>query len=382
MLDFDHFAFHTSVLPGDDSEKKEFFKKLEVQFQEEIKNSELAQEYFSEYNPVNVDQFIKSYSSRKVHLTQCYKFYADEYHHKEISELNFQAKAEQALGLILHKKLFDMQLLWRAGKLEIEDIKTSYDFSFWGKHILSCPFIPLVEKKEVELMKGYLAQESEEFDPYLNWQNYDEITEKNIEGLMDELPEWYQFYDLRMNTGTLLTLPNYKGEKETYYMNLSHGESISRILPKTYPPQQPILYAGYEEMCNFCKYFETDKYFLALFKYYKYHYEKEFRRPNYDDVTIAVDLLFKADRPVYFNPTLNWDEAIVAAANEYTNTKIAEMLDFVYEQYLMMKELGFSDRETPIELEDALAKDFIVSLYRTSILKGRKLNGETENFDY
>lgn len=382
MLDFDRFAYNMAALPKDESEKRKFFQKLEEQFQKEIKNSELAQKYFSEYNPVNIDSFIKSYASRKVHLAQCYKYYADKYHEKEISELSFQAKAEQAMEIILQKKLFNLQLLWRAGQLEIEDIKISYDFSFWGKHILSCSFIPPVQKKEVELMKEYLMQAEDDFELYFDWQNYDELTEKEKDGLMQDLPEWYEFYDLRMGTGTLLTLPNRKGEKEDYYLGLSRDEAWKNIPPQSSTPQLPFLYSGLQELYDFSKYFENDKYFIALFKYSKHLYEKESRDPNYDDIIYAVESLFAADRPIYFNKSLTWDKAIMAAANEYSNTRTAEMLDFVYEEYLLMKDLGISGRETREEIEEAWAKDFIVDLYRKNILKGKMLNGEPEDFDY
>jgi hypothetical protein len=384
MLDFDRFAYHTSALPKDESEKKEFFKKLEEQFQEELKNSEHAQEYFSKYNPSNIESFIKSYASRKVHLTQCYRYYANAYHQKEISELEFQAKAEHALEIILQKKLFDIQIRWRAGQLQIDDIKTSRDFNFWEKHILSCSFIPLVKRNEVELMKEYLlhSDEDEDFDRYYQWQDYDDITEKDENGLMSELPDWYEFYDLRMGTGALLNLPNAKGEKEEFYFDLIRKENSQNNPPKTYPPQLPLLFTGNQELYDFCKYFETDKYFTALFKYDNYHYEKANQRPNYDDVLDAIDILRKADRPISCNRNLNWDEALLAAAREYTNTKTVEMLDFVYEQYLMMKDLGMSGGKTREEIEKEWAEDWLTEFFRQNILNGRKLNGEPEDFDY
>jgi hypothetical protein len=72
----------------------------------------------------------------------------------------------------------------------------------------------------------------------------------------------------------------------------------------------------------------------------------------------------------------------MAAAKEYSNTKTAEMLDFVYEQYLMMKDLGISGHETREEVEEAWAKDFLINYFRTNIPKGKLLNGEPEDFDF
>lgn len=53
------------------------------------------------------------------------------------------------------------------------------------------------------------------------------------------------------------------------------------------------------------------------------------------------------------------------------------MLDFVYNEYLMMKDLGISGFETREEIEEAWAKDFVVGLYRKSILKGKMVNLKT-----
>ncbi len=386
MLDFDHFAYNRTILPTDDIERREFFKKLEQQFHEEIKNSELAQEYFSRYNQLHIDSFIKLYASRKAHLVQCYKFYANEYHEKEISELNFQEKAENMLAAILQKKLFDMQLKWRAGKLEIDEISMSHDFNFWEEHILSCMFIPPVERNELELMKEYIMRfdENDEVDDYTDWQDYERLTLKDEHGLMQDLPEWYEFYDLRMGTGALFNLPNQKGEREEYYMDLIREDYVKNNPQQTQsiPSPEPILHSCDEEIYNFSKYFETDRYFKALFKYYNYYDEKEHRDPNYDDIDQAIKLLFTADRPIYCHAHLTWDKAIMRAAKEYTNTKIAEMLDFVYENYLMMKELGISGHETREKIEEEYAKDYMIKFYRKNILKGRRLNGEPENFDY
>lgn len=384
MLDFDHFTYNKSAVPKDAKGKMEFFKQLEQQFYEEIKGSDTAKEYFMSYTPDSIESFIKSYVSKKVHLSQCYEFYADEYHEKENSELYFQRKAEDKLILILQKKLFDMQLRWRAGQLDIDELVISYDFQFWENHILSCPFIPTIEKHEIDLMKGYLLSFDNEDDDfhYRNWQDYDSITEKSENGLMDDYPKWYEFYDSRMGTGALLLLPNRKGMKEEFYLDLFHQDYRKNNPSPDYAPTKSYLAGFTQEIIDFSKIFETDKYFKALFKYYNYHEEKENRDPNYDDLIEAIDFLFKADRPVHCHPHLTWDKAIIAASREYENTKIAESLNFVFEEYLMMKDLGFSSDKTLKEIKAEYDNEPIVKYYRQNILKGRMLNGEPEDFNY
>lgn len=384
MINFDHFTYHKSSLPKDEQEKKEFFKRLEHQFYEEIKGSDTAKEHFKNYNPDSIESFIKSYVSKKAHLAQCYEFYANEYHEKENFELYFQKKAEDMLILILQKKLFNMQLLWRAGQLEIDEVVLSYDFEFWGRYILSCPFVPNITRSEVDLMKEYLLRFDDDEDDYHygNLQDYDSLTRESESGLMEDLPEWYEFYDSRMGTGMLLLLPNHKGMKEDFYLDLYRKDYQKNNPSPVYAPAAPYL-AGYtQEIIDFSKFFETDQYFRALFKYYNYHLEKEHRNPNYDDVVYAIKFLFKADRPIHCHSHLTWDKAILAAAKEYKNTKITESLDFVFEEYLMMKDLGFSKDKSLEEIKTEYKNDTIVIHYRKNILKGRMLNGEPEDFNY
>jgi hypothetical protein len=385
MLNFDRFIYNRTTLPKDELEKKKFFENLEQQFYEEIKNSEFAQEYFKSYHPNTIDSFVKRYAYKKTHLAQCYTFYSNRYYEKEVSELKFQEKAADMLEIILQKKLFNMQLLWRAGQLGIDEISISWDFRFWEKHILSCPFIPPIEVHEVDLMKEYLLlfNEYDEVDRgYFGWQDYDQVTAKDTDGTPEYMPEWYQFYDSRMGTGTLLLLPDHKGKKEEYYLNILREENSKNKPPVSYPPQAPSIYSDDQNLIDFCKYFETDKYFHALFKYHKYYNEKENRRPNYDDVDEAIKFLFTAERPIHCQSHLTWDKAIMAAAKEYKNTRIAESLDFVFEEYLMMKDLGIMGQESAEEIKDAYIHDSVAEIYRKAILDGRKMNGEPEDFNY
>lgn len=366
MINFDNFKYNKASIPTDAFEKQKYLKQLEEFFYEEIKNSDEANAYFANYRPDSIENFKKTYAARKAHLVQCQEYYLEEYHEKEISELGFQKKAEEMLGLILQKKLFNMQLRWRAGQLEIDEVDISYDFELWAKHIFSCPYIPTITKHEVELMKEYLLrfdEDDEVDDRYSSWQDYDELTRKSENGLMDDLPNWYEFYDLRMGTGVLLLLPDHKGTMENFYMDQSR-KTVEQNNPQTNIPEPvPYLFGWGKDIFDFAKNFEKDKHFRALFKYYKYQEEKEHRSPDYDDLEQAVRFLLSADRPVYPSGHLTWDKAIIAAAKEYKNMKIAEVLDFAYDEYLMMRELGFN-KESPQEIKAEHDRDEIVGIYR------------------
>ncbi len=385
MINFEHFKYNRASLPKDATERQNFFTQLEQEFCEEIKNSETAREYFANYRPDSIETFIKSYASRKVHLLQCYDYYSGIYHEKENSELDYYKKAEEILEVILQKKLFNLQLQWRAGQLGIDEIEIAYDFQFWEKHILACPFIPSITTKELEMMKEYLLSfyEDDGIDNfYTQWQDYDYITQKDEYGDLDNLPDWYDFYDSRMGTRMLLLLPNLKGAKEDFYLGISR-KPVEETNPSEYSPEPlPYLNSYGESIFDFSKHFEKDKYFSALFKYYKYYEEKDRQSPNADELKEAVQFLQTADRPVYLKSHLTWDQAILSAMKEYRNTRIVEALDFAYDEYLMMKELGLYKDKSPEEIKKEHDNDFIVKLYHEKILEGRVQNGESKDFNY
>jgi len=384
-MNFDHFKYNKASLPSDADERQKLFKQLEQEFYEELKNSETAKEYFANYRLDSIENFIKTYASRKVHLLQCYEFYSNEYHEKEITELDYQKQAEEMLQMILQKKLFNMQLRWRAGQLVIDGIDIAYDFEFWTKHILDCPFIPTITNHELELMKEYLLRFNEEDDVdelYISWQDYDSLTKKDEHGDMENMPDWYDFYDSRMGTRMLLLLPNHKGTMEDFYLDFWRKPAETVNPPVNNPEPAPYLYGWGTDIFDFAKHFEKDKYFSALFKYYKYYEEKDHRRPNFEDLKETIQYLLIADRPIYLKSHLTWDKALMAAAKEYRNTKIAEALDFAFDEYQMMKELGFSKDKSPEEITKEYANDHLVQLFREKILQGRVQNGEPKDFNY
>ena len=388
MINFDNFTFNKSILPIDTGRKSEFFKELEQTFYTELINSARAKEYLKDYSSNSIDSFIKSYASKKTHLVQCYEFYLQTYLEKESSDLSYQKKSEDLLMAILQKKLFNMQLLWRSGDLNIDGIEICYDFQFWEKHIASCPFIDPITENEVEMIKDFLLLDSEvdQIDIYcgVSWQDYDGNMTRDEQGSLKNMPEWYDFYDLIMGTGTLLHLPNYKGAREEFYMSLTREENRKNNPPKNeYNPDPKPMIIGYgRDITDFAQYFESDKYFIELFKYYSFYQEMGNRDPNGEDISEAIEILFNADRPIHFQSHLNWDKAILEAVRRYSNTRIVEAIDFVFEQYNLMKDLRISTYENEETIREEYEKDIIVGIYRDAILKGRVLNGEPADFNY
>ena len=393
MVGFDDFEYKKENFPKDEEENRLYFKQLESKFIEEINNSEKAKEFFNNYRENSIESFVKYYVHHKVMLVQYYDYYNRLYEEYEHYDHKYQKKAEHALLAVLQKKLFNMQILWRANQLKIEGIDMCYDFQFWEKHIRSCPFIPLIEEHEKNLMKQYLVSseniENEFFDNHFFWwQDYRELTEKFEDDSMDNMLDWYEYYDGILGTGALLSLPDERGKLEDFYMDLARKER-QKEYEKNAANKNPVkidkrdsLMSFGKDFYKFAKFYETDKHFLQLFKASEYNYKKDDRDPPPEAIEDAIEILETADRKVYLPSHLNWDEAIIAAANKYENTKVAESLDAAYDEYLMLSELGMFADETEEELRKQYNEDGIVKIYRESILNGRRLNGEAEDFNF
>ena len=72
----------------------------------------------------------------------------------------------------------------------------------------------------------------------------------------------------------------------------------------------------------------------------------------------------------------------MAAMKKYTNTRVVEILDFVYDNYLTLKELGIARGRSKTEMQEKYKDDLLVNHFGSAILQGRRLNGEPEDFNY
>jgi hypothetical protein len=393
LNDFNDFIYNEKQVPSSNEEKDAFFKKLKEKFYAELANSEVTQNYFRRFfNNGSPESFLQVYTQKKVHLIRYYKYYVRLYNKNEINELKYQKEAEDALAAILHKKLFNLQLKWRANQIKLAEVDTSYDFEYWGDRVSDCPFIDLVTSHELALMKEFLLNsvDSDDKSPFgydHGWQDYEELTEKGDHGDYENMPEWYQFYDNRMGTGSLLLLPDLRGPLEEKYIRLAIDHNQKKNNPEgqktTFiPDERPSLIPYGQPLVDFSRVVETDKHLIKLFEFWEHDIKAKENSPDEFELEEALELFRYADRPIHFESHLNWHEAIFRAAYRYENLKIVEAIDFVYDQYLMLKELGVT---TTGEGEDSIEVDVtghFRKVRRETILKGRELCGEPRDFNF
>lgn len=383
--------YHHSHVTNDtvaEGEKKYNFK---LEFEEDLKTNPKYQEYFKEYSPDSVQDFIKDYVKHKMQLLQNAKHYAGR--EETTLEIYHKMTAERYFELILQKKLFNMQLLWRAEKLTIPEIEIAADFRLIEYDVMDCMFIDKVTPKDIEVFKEHMHQpDFSEFMNYIaGWQDYDLFMQESDSEDETYMPAWYTFYDEKMGTGSLLSLPNIRGEKEEGYKQLFYrwNQDQPRVKPERGEPYvAPMWLKGMRavetEYTKFMNTFEND-YFLYLNQ--RHIDEKKPTYKNYDDDDFysALEILKFADKKVPIEAGDSWYEEVIKAAKKHENEMMDEYLDDVYEEYLTNRELfvdmGIAKSKSENK-SDAGLKMINRKTDADFILKGRELNGEPRDFNF
>lgn len=354
----------------------------------ELRANEKAQEFLKKFNPSSVQSFIPHYIS---HKTMWHKF--GEFHLGQQSghDLKWVEAANEHLKIILQKKLFDLQCLWRAEKITLPGIEICYDFDIWGHDIFNCPFLDPITEEEVELYQEYLqhddtiALDDNIIINYCNWQAYDNIKEAAETEEPDwEVPEWYIFHNDRLGTGSYLLLPNTRGEKEEFYRDLSRKERKAEIkktaeadnTPTTAKPpvsnQSYISYYKETDTEDFVNKFE-DKLTRQYYKAFKWFDNNSSDAEEYVEM---MDELLKADEMIPMEANTDWREGLRKTLIRYRAGKICDALPEALKQYLMTRSMniGFPHNGN-------MSRE-VRYCFLDPILAGRKLNGEPEDLNF
>jgi hypothetical protein len=317
----------------------------------------------------------------------------DETSHEYI----LRGEAENVLDMILQKKMFNQQVLWRADKVKLPGIEICYDFHGWEHKLINCKFLEEITQQEIDLMKEFLVDDSlvdKEKWYFHAWQDYNENMAETDDGDRGYMPLWYRYYDDRMNTGALLSLPNLRGEKEEEYKQIYYSwkrqqppEKPKRAKPYKMPKHLNRMWSFETEYSKFINLFENDYFiFLNNGNLESKKYLDETFEENEDEFESAITTLKWADEVVPIEANDSWHEAVIIAAAKYQNKRIADRLDGVYEEYLRNREL-FGDMDITVtnHLYNKNSIDVDISMrkmFADMILKGRELCGEPQDFNF
>ncbi len=373
-----------------------YYEELKKSFINDLKTNEKYKAYFSKYDPTSIESFILQYAESKIHLIQCYTVYLDKENHDK--EYVYKEDTLEKFNMIKQKKLWDMQLLWRAEKIKIKEIDVSYDFQFWGDNIEACPFLSPITEEEVEVLKEYLKQNELEFIYFSNtdlWQMHSEMIRKDDDtGEITLYPLFYRMYDERLNTGDLKNLPDIRGQKELHYLILNsekrnkiyQTEMLKNPPPPYVPtPKKESLYLNVDKIMEYANLYEKDPHFVELAKIHCEDIKEIASNNNEWDFAYlqkAVKLLGEADIPVYMQPNANWRLALIKCAQQYKNEVIIKEIDNVFEEYKMFAEMKISSGKSLEELMEEKKTYFLRKIAEPSIFNGREIAGEPRDYNF
>jgi hypothetical protein len=356
-------------------------QKIKNQWQTQLKNDPKVIAYFKNYFGNVLDSFLEHYIDQKYLYHKYSDTYSSMYQSNQVYWIN---EAHEQLESILQKKLFDKNCLWRAEQLEIEGVLVSHDFDMWERDIFNCPFIDPITQDDINLYQKFLTTTNlERYDLKCDgsWQDYSAFKNKYIDNNDDEsetLPAWYEYHNNKTGNGSLLILPNVRGTKEDFYLQLYWDDVMEERKKEPdyveYIPDQRPFFSVYDE--------ENIKAFIDKFedpktkKYYQYFTARN-KSIFEDPLKDTIENILEADELIPVEAHYDIKQAIEIAYNKYQMKKLAEYLPIAYEQYIFNKNMNLSFSEK--------RDNFYVNLregYIAKIKKGRVLNGEPNDLNF
>lgn len=368
-----------------DKNEKPDYELLKTQWLKELKNNPKVQIFLESYKQSDWEYMYKHYVNNKMLAVQ----YADQYKNQNEGRVNeWVVAAKEHLNIIQQKKLFDAHCKWRAGIETFEGVEICFDFEVWENDVLNCPFLEPPTDYDIELYSQFLNRENNielEFESEDDWQDYDGLKEAyNTNEQNRNFPEWYEFHNSRTGNGILLTLPDVRGKLEEFYKDLARKEKQKDAKPYIPPLDIDKPYLNYYDkkiQLDFAKFIE-DKEMFSIFKSFvdatEHHddFENERAVENLNYLSNVKDELI----PIEAHQ--DYRIALQIACQRYRFKKIAENLPFALEQYYTEKRLKQMGIDSYEDKRDFLFHLELRKLHADSILLGRKLNNEPQDFNF
>ncbi|MCX6351727.1 MAG: hypothetical protein NTX03_07685 [Bacteroidetes bacterium] len=362
------------MYPQEDRDKALWRLEKFLEIREQLKQNPTFQSILERTYPDSRDGFTDEYAREKVSWLE---YGPNNKEWVEREEMRWLDDATRCLGEIQQKKLFDAQCLWRAGQLEIPEVRTSKDFSFWENNIMQCPFISEINENDIEMYTQYLQSFNVEFLErfIMPWQDYDGIKiSQDSETAIRPFPEWYDFHNGRTGAAMYMNLPDVKGEKERYYIKLWMEENkrkreenpelyVSKVDPRPYLSNQD------GNINYFVNTFDTDE-MKDLYRKYKGISETS---NHVEGLQERIRILSRSSETPAIPTTTTIAETIELQVHKVKVAEIVNTLPPAFEQYKLDKEMG---------LFHELEKDKYGDWHYNAILRGRELAGESRDFDY
>lgn len=339
---------------------------LKRRYMEELHTRPCFRDFFDHYNDESVHAFIREYAGRKAYYTLYGEKNADE---QSEAELKFRHLAEKYFAEIQQKKLFDLQCLWRAGKIKLDGIGSTADFTPLEFCIFSVPFLKPVTEHELNLYLDYLLTEETADDHDYRWQDYDSFKMAYESNQSDRIPEWYRFYDKALGADPLLRHEDNRGKEENKWLNSEpQADPASEASAET---GKPDLEFNYNSLEFFVYTFEDRKTIRQFMASERFHPEID----NNSMLNEAWALLRESDDDILIEKTGNWKNVLIETAARYRKQKVAECLKDLFREYQLRLKAGIpfcaGENDTLFEYYSVKA-----NLYNQKLMAARRTAGQ------
>lgn len=367
-----HFIIKTDFMSENNLENQN-----EEAWKQQLLDNPEVQKFLSKYKKGTLDSFISGYVNLKKMGLLYGKSYGERLDREESEGID---NAIEHLKAIQHKKLFDLQCLWRAGMVEVAEIKNTFDFTIWTYKILDCPFLEPINKTEIDWYSQFLSTQREMPETDFGSQDYHDFKENYQDhNLGEELPEWYDFHNMKTGNAVLMTYADIRGEQEKLYHKLrNEAEKIDQPLAEPEidedrdKPWLP-LYNNkfYLELAEILEDRQTLRemtaYHLGTETYHTWEYERTERDIQY--------LSGLKDELVPIESHRDYREALHLAVERHRIDKIITHLPAAHRKYLWMLDNGFSLTD---EHDNSTFKSFqkLSEELNDRLEVGRRINGE------
>jgi hypothetical protein len=293
--------------------------------------------------------------------------------------MSLSNRADASIWLIQQRKLFELQCKWRAGKIDLPDVHTTWDFEYWSDLIQRCPLIPPITQEEYDLYHGYvLSEDYDDCERYgARWQTYDvlKLWDEEEDEEDDSYPAWYSYWERFKGESDWRLLPDIRGQKEHEYWRLANKELFEKASKVTVPDKRPYLATWFfEERENFFKTCEPD----LLRHFYAYEREADWEDAE-DRLRQAIWTLLDFDEPLPMEYNDDWREGIFSAARRADQIRLAKACDAAFKDYLGREALRLN-HEVHLDDDKIKKEEQRRAQYMEAIRKGMILNGEKPDF--
>ena len=352
-------------------------KALQEEIEHDLETNPRYAEFFKKFKTKSaLRSFIGNYAYQKTNFL----LFGKNYHKRIIDwQGDLLESAWEYLSIILQKKLFDLQCLWRAEKIKIPDIEICDQFDYWGFYIETCPFLDTITDEEYKTLCSFIAEKSNFYDiiTSIEWQDYPAPTLELMQDPESQLLYWFEYYNDKLNTPDYsLIYDDIRGEKESKYDDRPPmSEEWSDLL---YPEESESLYPiGIEKgaLDEFMNRYENKK----LHKYRDAHERKEFFTSPYLLPTLfedAIEILRYSKEPVPIENHKKWYEAIIRSANNYWKAELFKRLESAYEEYSKTHKFPIKEKRESIYYEN------ICSYQKKRIIEARLKRGEPGDLNF